>query len=110
MSVPGAQEAESDMRTVHVSPGSELARVLERAAGQAVLLEKDGIRYALVPAADLERLARLDVERAERRLVLEQMRAPFRNTPPEEIEHQVALAVEEARRELRNRERVGQHP
>ena len=66
-----------------------------------VLIEKAGIPVAaLVSLEDLERLAQLDQERAERRRVLESMREPFRGVPAEEIERETEKAVAEVRAEL----------
>jgi prevent-host-death family protein len=66
-----------------------------------VLIEKAGIPVAaLVSIEDLERLARLDKERAERRQVLESMREPFRGVPAEEIERETEKAVAEVRAEM----------
>jgi len=59
-----------------------------------VVIEKAGIPVAvLVSAADLPRLARSDEQYAERRRVLEAMRAPFRDVPDEEIEREVAKTL-----------------
>jgi len=66
-----------------------------------VLIEKAGIPVApLVSIEDLERLAQLDKERAERRRVLESMREPFRGVPAEEIERESEKAVAEVRAEM----------
>jgi prevent-host-death family protein len=56
-----------------------------------VLVEKAGIPVAaLVSVRDLQRLAQLDEERAERHRILESMREPFRGAPAEEIERETA--------------------
>ena len=66
-----------------------------------VLVEKSGIPVAaLVSSDDLQRLAQLDEQRAERRRVLESMREPFRGVPPEEIERETAKAAAEVRAEM----------
>ena len=66
-----------------------------------VLVEKAGIPVAaLVSVQDLQRLAQLDEERAERRRVLESVREPFRGVPAEEIERETAKAVAEVRAEM----------
>jgi len=66
-----------------------------------VLIEKAGIPVAaLVSIEDLERLAQLEKERAERRRVLESMREPFRGVPAEEIERESEKAVAEVRAEM----------
>jgi prevent-host-death family protein len=65
-----------------------------------VLVEKAGIPVAaLVSVRDLQRLAQLDEERAERHRILESMREPFRGAPAEEIERETAKAVAEVRTE-----------
>jgi prevent-host-death family protein len=65
-----------------------------------VLVEKAGIPVAaLVSVRDLQRLAQLDEERAERRRVLESMREPFRGIPAEEVERETAKAVAKVRTE-----------
>jgi|SRR5215213_133445 len=67
-----------------------------------VLVEKAGIPVAaIVSAEDLRQLARLDEQRAERRLVVAAMREPFRDVPAEEIEEETAKAVAEVRQEMR---------
>ena len=67
-----------------------------------VLIEKSGIPVAaLVSLQDLERLARLDEQRDERRQILATLRAPFRGVPTEEIEREAAKAIGEVRAERR---------
>ncbi|MDP9358792.1 MAG: hypothetical protein M3Q71_09035 [Chloroflexota bacterium] len=39
----------AEAKTIKVVPGSELARVLDEAAGKPVVLVKDGVRYRLTP-------------------------------------------------------------
>jgi hypothetical protein len=46
------------IRTIHVAPGSELDRLLAELAGDAAVLERDGVRYHLnradgAPAVDV---------------------------------------------------------
>jgi prevent-host-death family protein len=55
---------------------------------------------AVISVADLERWARLDREREERFAVLDRMRAPFADVPPEELEREVAKAIAEVRAEM----------
>lgn len=65
-----------------------------------LLVEKDGVPVAaLVPAADLDRLRRLDREREERRALLSRLREPFKDIPPDRIESEVAGLVAEVRAE-----------
>jgi prevent-host-death family protein len=67
-----------------------------------VLIEKSGIPVAaLISVDDLNRLTRLDQEDHEAWAVVEAMREPFRDVPPEEIEREVAKAVAEVRSEMR---------
>jgi prevent-host-death family protein len=67
-----------------------------------VIVEKSGIPVAaLVSAEDVRRLQRLDENLAERRRVLEAMRAPFRDVPPEEIEREAKHTISEVRAEMR---------
>jgi hypothetical protein len=37
------------VKTIHVLPDSELFRILEAAAGEEIVLEKEGVHYRLVP-------------------------------------------------------------
>ncbi len=39
----------AEAKTIEVAPGSELARVLDEAAGKPLVLVKDGVRYRLTP-------------------------------------------------------------
>lgn len=72
-----------------------------------VVVEKSGIPVAgIVSAEDLERLAKLDEERAERFRILDEMRAAFKDVPPAEIEREAERAVAEVRAEMRS-EREG---
>jgi len=40
---------EATVRTLFVEPGSELARALDDAQGQAIVLVKDGVRFRVTP-------------------------------------------------------------
>ena len=72
-----------------------------------VIVEKSGVPVAaIISAEDLERFTWLEAERAERFKVLGRMRAPFQDTPPEEIEREVARAIEEVRQEQREEQRT----
>ncbi len=69
-----------------------------------VVLEQDGAPVAaIVSAEDFRRLARLDREQREAFEVLEAMRAPFRDVPPEEIERETDRIFEELREEDRRK-------
>jgi hypothetical protein len=57
---------------------------------------------------DLKALARLDAEREERFKVFDRIAAAFAHETPEESERLAALAVAEAREEMR-REREAKH-
>ncbi len=67
-----------------------------------VLVEKNGIPVAgIVSAQDLERLERLDRERAEQFKVLKEIGAAFKDVPFEELEREIARAIAEVRAERR---------
>jgi prevent-host-death family protein len=73
-----------------------------------VLVEKSGIPVAaIVSVEDFKRLTQMDERDRHAWEVLEAMRAPFRDVPPEELEREAAQAVAEARAERRaERERA----
>lgn len=73
-----------------------------------VVVEKNGVPIAaIVTSDDFEQLHRLDRQTAERFAILEAMRAPFKDVPPEEIEREAAKALAEVRAEMRaERERA----
>jgi prevent-host-death family protein len=77
-----------------------------------VVVEKSGIPVAgLVSAEDLQRLDRLDRERAERFGILDEMRAAFKDVPTAEIEQQAARTLAEVREETRmERHEPGSNP
>ncbi len=67
-----------------------------------VIVEKNGLPVAaIVPARDLRRLNELDERLAERRRIVEAVRAPFRGIPHEEIEREAERAWAEVRAEMR---------
>jgi len=67
-----------------------------------VVVEKSGIPVAaIVSIDDLRRLDRLDEQDQKAWAVLDAMRAPFRDVPPEEIEWGAERAVAEVRSEMR---------
>lgn len=76
-----------------------------------VVVEKSGIPVAgIVSTNDLQRLARLDRERAERFNVIDEMRASFRDVPAEEIEREADRTLAEVRAEQRSgQEQAGTH-
>lgn len=80
----------------------QLHSLIDRVARKEtrVVVEQDGTPVAaIVSLADLKRLDRLDRERAERAAVLEAMRAPFRDVPPEEIEQETERILARIRAE-----------
>jgi prevent-host-death family protein len=67
-----------------------------------VIVEKSGIPVAaLVSTDDLERLDRLDRERAERFTVIDELRQAFAGVPDEELEREAERALAEVRAERR---------
>ena len=69
-----------------------------------VLVEKSGIPVAgIVSIQDLQRLDRLDHERAEHFKVLKEFAAGFADQSPEEIERETARAIAEVRAERRQK-------
>ncbi len=70
-----------------------------------VIVEKSGIPVAaIISTDDLERLTRYDKERRERFKALEETWDAFKDVPPEEIEAEVAKALEQVRAENRRNE------
>jgi prevent-host-death family protein len=71
-----------------------------------VIVEKSGVAVAaLISAEDLERLRQWEAERAERFRALEESWRAFEDAPAEEVEREVALAVEQVREERRRTRR-----
>lgn len=65
-----------------------------------IVVEERGVPVAaLISATDLERLVRLDRERAERFAAIDRLREAFKDMPPEEIEREADRAVAELRDE-----------
>jgi prevent-host-death family protein len=72
-----------------------------------MIVKNGGIPVAaIISAEDLERFTQFEAERANRFKVLGRMRAPFRDTAPEEIEREVTHAIEEVRQEQREAQRA----
>jgi len=93
------------MRTMKIS---EVKQQLNRLVNQVyrhetrIMVEKSGIPVAgIVSPHDLERLARLDRERAERFKILEEFGEAFKDVPAEELEREVARTIAEVRAERR---------
>lgn len=71
-----------------------------------VIVEKSGIPVAaIISTADLERLSRLDRQRAEGMKALISSWEAFKDVALDEVEDEVAKAVEGARREVRGRKK-----
>ncbi len=69
---------------------------------ERIVLEEDGVPVAaIVSLTDLKALARLDAERAERFKVLDRIGAAFAHETPEESDRLAALALAEAREDMR---------
>ena len=82
----------------------EIVRLVDQVSrgGTRILVEQGGVPVAaLVSAEDLEHLARLDEQRAERRRVVAAMREPFRGVSAEAIERETTKAAAEVREEMR---------
>jgi prevent-host-death family protein len=63
-----------------------------------VLVEKSGIPVAaIISAQDLDRLTHFDEQRINDFAILDEIRAAFRGVPPDEIEREVARAIQEVR-------------
>ena len=72
-----------------------------------IVIEKSGVPVAaLISADDLEQLRRLEEQRREDFAVLDRIREAFRGVPAEEIEREVARAVDEVRAEKRQQSRA----
>jgi prevent-host-death family protein len=71
-----------------------------------VLVEKSGIPVAaIIPAKDLQLLTRLEAERKNKDFaILDEMREAFKDVPPEEIEREVARAINQVRKENRTKQ------
>jgi hypothetical protein len=70
-----------------------------------VLVEKSGIPVAaIISAEDFKRLALLEAERNNDFAILDEMREAFKDVPGEEIEREVARAINQVRKENRARQ------
>lgn len=89
---------------------AQLSRLLnEVSRGETrVIVEKNGVPVAaVVTARDLERLQIFEAEIQRNLELMERIREPFKDVPPEELEAEVARAIQEVREEARA-ERVSQ--
>ena len=67
-----------------------------------VLVDKNGIPVAaIVSPLDLQRLKRIDKQIEDDLKFMEEMREPFKDIPPEEIEAEVERAIKRVRAEMR---------
>ena len=65
-----------------------------------VVVEKSGIPVAaIISASDFTRLARLEAERNKDFAILDEMQEAFKDVPAEEIEREVAQAINQVRKE-----------
>lgn len=101
------RKQEPAIRTINASAArqqwSELLNKVFRRETR-VVVEKSGIPVAAIIAADdLQRLMRLEAERAEDFKILEEIGTAFKEVAPEEMERAVDRAVAEARAENRRR-------
>lgn len=70
-----------------------------------VIVEKSGIPVAaIISPDDLEWLNRLEEERKKDFAIIDEIRQAFKDVPPEEIEREVAKAINEVRQERPQRE------
>ena len=84
--------------------GQQFREVIDRVARREarILVEESGTPVAaIVSADDLQRLARLDAERDKMFEAMAEISRAFADVPVEELERQVALALSEARAQLR---------
>jgi prevent-host-death family protein len=99
------REQQPTTRTMKASDArQQFAGVLNRVFRKEmrVVVERSGIPVAaIVSTDDLERLDRLDAERAARFKVIEEMRAAFKDVSPEEIEREAARSLAEVRAAMR---------
>ena len=69
-----------------------------------VVVEKSGIPVAaVISAEDLDRLSRLEEQRAERFRVLDQIGAAFKEVPSDKLFSEVTSALEKVRKERRKK-------
>jgi prevent-host-death family protein len=70
-----------------------------------VVVEKSGIPVAaIISASDFTRLARLEAERNKDFAILDEVREAFKDVPAEEIEREVARAINQVRKENRTKQ------
>jgi prevent-host-death family protein len=105
-------EREPTTQTVNVTEARQnfsqlLNQVFRRQT--RVIVEKSGIPVAaIISADDLEALSRFEAERERDFAIIDETRAAFQDVPDEELEREVARAVEEVRRKHREAVRRGE--
>lgn len=73
-----------------------------------VVVEKSGVPVAaIISAQDLEELNRFEAQREKDFAIIDEIRAAFKDVSDEELEREVARAVAEARRQLREEAKRG---
>lgn len=82
----------------------ELLRQVSNGETQISVEDEGETVAAIISGSDLARLRRYDSQIAAGEAVLERMRRPYRDIDPEQIERDVALVIEEVRREQRDQE------
>ena len=92
---------------------AHLSEIFNRVAKEEtrILVEKNGVPVgAIISARDLDRLKRFDQERAKEReelmAALKEVGESFKDAPQEELEREIASAIEESRIELRAEQAV----
>jgi PHD/YefM family antitoxin component YafN of YafNO toxin-antitoxin module len=98
-------------QTTHDTDTLPIAEVADRlsnlvdevsANDKRIVIERDGVPVAtIISMSDLHMLRHVDDEIKRRWQLLEMMREPFRDVPPEEIERETAKAVAEVRAEMK---------
>ena len=72
-----------------------------------ILVEKSGIPVAaIISAADLKNLARMEAQREEQFKALDRTRAAFADVPDEEMEQEIERAITEARQRRREQQQT----
>ncbi len=103
------QAAKPTIRTMKASDVRQnWSQVLNQVFKQQarIVVEKSGIPVAaVISARDLEWLALFESKWEERFRVVDEIRAAFKDVPEEELEREIAKAVSEARREIREGKR-----
>jgi prevent-host-death family protein len=102
------QEQEPMTKTIKASAArqqfSQLLNEVFRKESR-VVAEKSGIPVAaIISASDFTRLARLEAERNKDFAILDEVREAFKDVPAEEIEREVARAINQVRKENRTKQ------